>query len=164
MDSFFGIGIPELLIIFVLALIILGPEDMVKTARRLGRWVYRAYHSPAWRMLISTSQELRQLPTKLVKEAGLEETVQELRQTTAEYKAQLKQATNDVTAELQGATRDISTELKEVQQGITENMPASLTSGQSSTIAFNNANDPSTVVGSADFEKKSPIEYEDFSI
>ena len=36
MDSFFGIGGPELLLILVLATIILGPLNMVKMARQFG--------------------------------------------------------------------------------------------------------------------------------
>ena len=36
MESFFGIGGPELLLILVLATIILGPLNMIKMARQLG--------------------------------------------------------------------------------------------------------------------------------
>ena len=113
MDGIFGIGIPEILIVVVLALIILGPQDMVKTARKLGRWVYRVYHSPTWRMIMSTSQELREVPTKFVREAGLEDTVEEIKQTTANVKSQLKEATGDVSAELKQASLDASAGLKE---------------------------------------------------
>src|SRR5512135_3711995 len=127
MDGIFGIGIPEILIVVVLALIILGPQDMVSTARKLGRWVYRVYHSPTWRMIMSTSQEIRELPTKFVREASLEDTVQDIKNTTADVKAQLKEATggvsaqlkdasNDVSAELKSATRDAAGELKEAHQ------------------------------------------------
>src|SRR5512146_2184169 len=101
MDGIFSIGIPEILIVIVLALIIMGPQDMVVTARKLGRWVYKVYHSPTWRMIMSTSQEIRELPTKFVREAGLEDTMEEIKTTTAGVKAQLKEATGDVTAELQ---------------------------------------------------------------
>ena len=37
MESFFGIGGPELLLIFVLATIILGPLRMISAARTMGR-------------------------------------------------------------------------------------------------------------------------------
>src|SRR5512146_1088302 len=100
MDGIFSIGIPEILIVIVLALIIMGPQDMVKTARKLGAWVYRVYHSPTWRMIMSTSQEIRELPTKFVREAGLEETVKDIRHTTDDVKAQLKEASGDVSAGL----------------------------------------------------------------
>ena len=35
----FGIGFPELVVIFVVALIVLGPERMPQVARQLARWV-----------------------------------------------------------------------------------------------------------------------------
>ncbi len=116
MDGIFGIGIPEILIVLVLALIILGPKDMVSTARKMGRWVYRVYHSPTWRMIMSTSQEIRELPTKFVREAGLEDTMEDIKNTTANVKAQLKEATGDVSAELKDATAEATGELKEARQ------------------------------------------------
>ena len=39
MESFFGIGGPELLLILVLATVILGPLNMIKMARGFGRLV-----------------------------------------------------------------------------------------------------------------------------
>ncbi|NPA48820.1 MAG: twin-arginine translocase subunit TatB [Thermodesulfobacteria bacterium] len=35
----FGIGFPELVVIFVVALIVLGPERMPQMAKQLARWV-----------------------------------------------------------------------------------------------------------------------------
>ncbi len=116
MDGIFGIGIPEILIVVVLALIILGPQDMVKTARKLGAWVYRVYHSPTWRMIMSTSQEIRELPTKFVREAGLEETVKDIRHTTDDVKAQLKEASGDVSAGLKDVADGTTSELQEARQ------------------------------------------------
>jgi Sec-independent protein translocase protein TatA len=116
MDGIFGIGIPEILIVLALALIILGPQDMVSTARKLGRWVYQVYHSPTWRTIMSTSQEIRQLPTKFVREAGLEDTVEDFKNTTANVKAQLKEVTGDVSAELKDVTREATGEMREARQ------------------------------------------------
>ena len=110
MEGFFGIGIPEILLILVLALIILGPQDMVSTARKLGRWVYRAYHSPLWRQIMSTSAELRELPTKFVREAGLEDTIDDLKKTSSDVKAELKGVSSDVTAELSQARQEAGDE------------------------------------------------------
>jgi sec-independent protein translocase protein TatB len=112
MEGFFGVGIPEVLLILVLALIILGPQDMVSTARKLGRWVYRAYHSPIWRQIVSTSAELRELPTRFVREAGLEDTIEDLKKTQADVKADLKNAAGQVTSELTQAQKDVSGEIQ----------------------------------------------------
>ncbi len=110
MEGFFGIGIPEILLVLVLALILLGPQDMVKTARQLGRAVYRLYHSPIWRQLVSTQQELRDLPTKFVREAGLEETMADLKQTGAQVKSDLKDVASAATADLAAAQQEIKSE------------------------------------------------------
>lgn len=73
-----GIGPMELLLIVVIALIVLGPKDMVKTGQRLGRMLRIIIRSPAWSAMMNTSRELRNLPTRMVREAGLEEDVAEL--------------------------------------------------------------------------------------
>jgi sec-independent protein translocase protein TatB len=39
MDSIFGVGMNELIIILVIAVIILGPERLAKTARQAGRHI-----------------------------------------------------------------------------------------------------------------------------
>jgi len=74
----FGIGPLELLFIVLLMLIVLGPKDMVKTGQRLGRMIRNMVRSPAWNAMMNTSRELRDLPTKLVRESGLEEEVAEI--------------------------------------------------------------------------------------
>jgi sec-independent protein translocase protein TatB len=38
----FGIDFSEILVIFVIALIVLGPEKLPKLAQTIGRWVGRA--------------------------------------------------------------------------------------------------------------------------
>lgn len=41
----FGLGLGELLVVLVIALIFLGPDKIPKTARTLGKWVYELKHS-----------------------------------------------------------------------------------------------------------------------
>lgn len=110
MDGIFGVGPLELLLVLVLALILLGPQDMVKTARQLGRTVYRLYHSPAWRQLVTTQQELHDLPDKFVREAGLEETVADLKKTGVEVKIELKEVASAATADLAAAQQEVKSE------------------------------------------------------
>lgn len=71
--NIFGIGPTEFLLIFVIALIIFGPKDLAKAGRTIGRILRRLVTSNEWRMLQVTSKEIRQLPTRLMREAGLEE-------------------------------------------------------------------------------------------
>jgi Sec-independent protein translocase protein TatA len=81
-----NIGPLELLLILVIAMIVLGPEEMLKTAKKLARAINRFIKSPVWKSLLSTSQEIRQLPKKLISEAGLEETVDELNKMNKQVK------------------------------------------------------------------------------
>lgn len=67
-----GIGMPELIFIFVIALLILGPKDMQKAGRTIGRWLNRLINSDAWKVLRKSSLELRNLPTNLMREANME--------------------------------------------------------------------------------------------
>jgi sec-independent protein translocase protein TatB len=71
--DFLGIGPLELVFILIIALIILGPKDMVKAGRTIGRLLRNLITSPNWRAIQQTSREIRSLPTRLIREAGLEE-------------------------------------------------------------------------------------------
>jgi Sec-independent protein translocase protein TatA len=71
--DFLGIGPLELLFIVIIALIVLGPKDMVKAGKTIGRTLRKIVTSPNWRAIQQTSNELRQLPNRLMREAGLEE-------------------------------------------------------------------------------------------
>lgn len=68
-----GIGPLELIFILLIALVVLGPNDMVKAGRTIGRFLNRLIKSPTWNTLLKTTQELKHIPTKLMREANLEE-------------------------------------------------------------------------------------------
>ena len=67
-----GIGAPELIFIVIIALIVLGPKDMQKTGRTIGRWLNQLVRSDGWKAFQQTSREIRNLPTSLMREANLE--------------------------------------------------------------------------------------------
>ena len=71
--DFLGIGPLEVLFILLIALIIFGPKDIVKAGRATGRFLRKLITSPGWQTVQRTSRELRDLPNRLVREAGLEE-------------------------------------------------------------------------------------------
>lgn len=79
-----GIGPLELLFILLIALIVLGPTDMVKAGRTIGRFLRRLVISPGWRNFQQASRELRTLPNKLMRDAGLEEELEALREISRE--------------------------------------------------------------------------------
>lgn len=67
-----GVGPSELVFIVILALIILGPKDMQKAGRTIGKWLRSIVTSDGWRMFMQTSQEIRTLPNRLMREANEE--------------------------------------------------------------------------------------------
>ncbi|MBL8099825.1 MAG: twin-arginine translocase TatA/TatE family subunit [Anaerolineales bacterium] len=67
-----GIGINELIFILIIALLVLGPKDMQKTGKTIGRWLRDLTRSEGWKMFQQTSQEIRSLPTKLIRDANTE--------------------------------------------------------------------------------------------
>lgn len=77
-----GIGPLELIFILIIALIVLGPTDMVKAGRTVGKFLRQIVTSPTWHAVTRTSQELRNLPNKLMRDAGLEEDFKEIQNAT----------------------------------------------------------------------------------
>ncbi|HEY47499.1 MAG: hypothetical protein AMJ88_06420 [Anaerolineae bacterium SM23_ 63] len=71
--DFLGVGPMELIFIIIIALVLIGPRDIGKAARSMGRFLNRLYKSETWRMLLDTSRTLRHLPERLAREAALEE-------------------------------------------------------------------------------------------
>lgn len=74
-----GVGFSELIFILIIAIIVLGPKDMQKAGRTLGRWLNQMRTSDGWKVFQATSRELRNLPTKLMREANLDELDKEIR-------------------------------------------------------------------------------------
>lgn len=68
----FGIGWQELIFVVVIALIVLGPKDMQKAGKSLGRWLNQLVQSDGWKVFQKTSSELRNLPRNLMREANME--------------------------------------------------------------------------------------------
>ena len=67
-----GIGPSELVFIFIIALIILGPKDMQKAGKTIGKWLRNIVTSDGWKIFQQTSRELKTLPNKLIREANEE--------------------------------------------------------------------------------------------
>ncbi len=71
--EFLGIGPLELILILVLALVIFGPKDIEKAGKTIGKSLNKFIRSDTWRTINQTSQELKKLPTRLMRESGLDE-------------------------------------------------------------------------------------------
>ena len=134
--TLFNIGPLEFILILVIMFIFLGPEGMVRMARQIGTWIRQAVRSPMWTEIMGYSREIRELPTKIVKESGLDEDLKEIQ-------AAAKEATQETQASLNDARREIDQSLKEtgsvqVQIGtngaLSTNLPIPV-EGSSNTIA-----------------------------
>lgn len=68
-----GIGPFELILVLIIALLILGPGEMVNFGTKLGKFIRRVITSDAWKTMRNTTRELRNMPNRLAREAGLEE-------------------------------------------------------------------------------------------
>lgn len=79
--EFLGIGMPELVFIILIAMIVLGPRDMQKAGRTIGKWLRDLTTSDGWKVFQRTSREIRGLPTRLMREAQFDELDHELHQT-----------------------------------------------------------------------------------
>jgi sec-independent protein translocase protein TatB len=123
----FNIGPLEFILIMLVAIIVLGPERMVSGARTFGRWIYKLVRSPTWRAIMTTSQEIRDLPNKIVRESGIEETMKEMQSVGTDLNDEISQAVKDVNAEVSNvasavgaevnaAVKDVNAELKQTAQ------------------------------------------------
>jgi Sec-independent protein translocase protein TatA len=70
----FGIGPLELLLSVFLALVILGPREMIEMSKKTAGWLRKVRQSDAWK----TTREVMDIPNKVMKETGLEDELREL--------------------------------------------------------------------------------------
>ncbi len=83
--DFFGIGILELFFIILIALIVLGPKDMVKAGRNMGQLLRKILLAPGF---MEAQRWVRNLPAQLMREAGIDEIQNELRKEAEKIKAE----------------------------------------------------------------------------
>lgn len=93
----FNIGFSELILVLLVAFLIVGPKDLPKVARWLGRTVRRA----------------RQLIQELKKETGWDELEKEAASVKQEIDQTVKE--NDVTADIRSAANDLRRNVQEAQ-------------------------------------------------
>jgi Sec-independent protein translocase protein TatA len=94
-----GIGPLEFIFVLLIALIIIGPRDMSKAARTLGRSLNRLYKSEGWRAVVQASRNLRTLPNRLAREAEVAELM--------EARKALKEAGEEVARDVQSLRPDL---------------------------------------------------------
>ncbi|HEY57130.1 MAG TPA: hypothetical protein G4O04_01030 [Anaerolineae bacterium] len=68
-----GVGFPELVLLFVIILLVMGPEDMQKVARTMGRWLAQVHQSEVWRSLVQLRRETQRIFYQMEQEASLKD-------------------------------------------------------------------------------------------
>ncbi|MDY0125102.1 MAG: twin-arginine translocase TatA/TatE family subunit [Anaerolineaceae bacterium] len=70
--EFLNLGWTEIALILILAFIVLGPGQMVKTGRDLGNWIRKMSRDQLFRDVIQTTDEIRRYPRKIFDESLLD--------------------------------------------------------------------------------------------
>lgn len=100
MDSFFGIGFPELVLILLLAGLVLGPQRIREVSRTLGKWIAQLQKMTR-EFSRQINSELDQMDRAEIK--GALDDVRALQKQMNDLKQQVKQAsTNFVSESKQG--------------------------------------------------------------
>ena len=73
-----NLGLLEIVFIVLLAFIVLGPQKAVEEAGNLGRWIRKIVKSPFWRDLVSTSRDIKDIPKKILDDAEIQKTLDEI--------------------------------------------------------------------------------------
>ena len=108
----FNLGISEIILIVILALIILGPGNMVKTAREIGAFIRKVTKSPYWQEIWATKRELTEIPRMLAKEADLDATLKDLNNETRNIHSSVASTMSDFIKEVDEPLKEVDKELK----------------------------------------------------
>lgn len=108
----FNVGALELLFILILAFLVLGPKRAIKTARDIGGWIRNLVRSPIWREIVHTSNEIRDLPKKIMDDAELSQMMNELDLSAQEIKEILRQNQHETNASLANLEAEVNQELQ----------------------------------------------------
>ncbi len=117
--KFFNLGLSEIIFIIIIALIIFGPENMVKTAKDAGKLVRKMTKSPYWKEVWATKRELNELPKMLVKEAELDETIRDLNKETQKMSSSVTASVTELIKEVEEPIKKTDGELKRETAALT---------------------------------------------
>lgn len=90
----FNVGILEFLFLLLLAFLVLGPKKTVELAGEVGRWLKEFVKSPFWRDIVRTSQDIKEMPRKLMDDAEIQKTIDEIESATRVVNEQIHQPGN----------------------------------------------------------------------
>ena len=114
-----GVGPLELIFVLLIVFLVLGPDDMAKTGRKLGRFLSTVRKSEFWSGVTRVTREMRDLPTRIMREAELEDIQKDLQQDVKELRGISMEFEND---QLKGIKEEIQIGKKPI--GKNEEIPA----------------------------------------
>ena len=86
-----GVGPWEFLLIVIIVLLVLGPKEMIITARKIGQFIRKVVRSPIWAQIMDTSREIRELPKKMMDEVSIENDISNLKKEAQDTLNEIKQ-------------------------------------------------------------------------
>ncbi|MEE9508540.1 MAG: hypothetical protein V3V44_04555 [Anaerolineales bacterium] len=105
--DFLGVGPLELIFVLAIIILVIGPKDIGKTAKTIGRFLNRVYKSDEWRALTEASRTIRTLPNRLAREAELEE-LEEIRQSIKGTTEDIERTRDELTKDSKAAIPSLS--------------------------------------------------------
>ena len=106
--NFLNLGFPEIIFIIIIAIIIFGPNNIVKSANDVGALIRKATKSPYWKEVWATKRDLDEIPKMLAKEAQLGQTIHELDQESRKISGSLTSSVKEMIKEANETSKDIS--------------------------------------------------------
>lgn len=101
----FNLGSSELILILLVAFIIVGPKDLPKVGRAIGRWV----------------RQLREMFNEFKEETGLSDTLEDLKDTNREVNTLLRES--DPRMELKDTVNEARKAIDEAKHDVNSGMP-----------------------------------------
>ena len=101
MNTFCGLGLPELIILALLSFVIIGPERSQEFALLAGKTLRTLMRSQTWREFNEVASAMRDLPGTLMKMAEIEELQDEIRQEQARIQQALSGIDTDLREDLE---------------------------------------------------------------
>jgi sec-independent protein translocase protein TatB len=96
----FGIGPMELVLILIIALIVMGPNDMAKAGRTIGRTLRAITTSQTWQVIRLFMKEMQTMPNRLMREAQFDDIVKDVSKELKQPIAEIKAVTDETTKSL----------------------------------------------------------------
>ena len=101
----FNLGSSELILLLLVAFIIVGPKDLPKVGRAIGRWV----------------RQLREMFNEFKEETGLSDTLEDLKDTNREVNTLLRES--DPRMELKDTVNEARKAIDEAKHDVNSGMP-----------------------------------------